>query len=56
MKLEVTRLTKIQRCEIIAKLSKPNPPSKQMLEREYEVNEGAIRKVMEMIQIEEPLR
>jgi hypothetical protein len=45
MKLEATRLTEAQRCEIIAKLSKPNAPSKHVPGREYEVNEGAIWKV-----------
>ena len=40
MKLEATCLTKAQQCEIIAKLSKPNVPSKQALGREYEVSEG----------------
>ena len=53
MKLEANRLTKTQRCEIIAKLSKLNAPSKQVLGREYEVTEGAIRKVMETTRIEE---
>ena len=33
------------RCEIIAKLSKLNAPSKRALGREYEVSEGVIRKV-----------
>ena len=45
MKLEATRLTVAQQCEIIAKLSKPNAPSKQALGREYEVSEGTIQKV-----------
>ena len=45
MKLESTRLIEAQRCEIIAKLSKPNVPSKRVVGREYEVNEGAIQKV-----------
>jgi hypothetical protein len=39
MELEATRLTEVQRCEIIAKLSKPNAPSKHALRQEYEVNE-----------------
>ena len=39
--------------KIIAKLSKPNAPTKWALGREYEVSEGAIRKVMETMQIEE---
>ena len=50
MKLEATRLTKAQRCEIIAKLSKPNAPSKRVLGQEYE---DAIQKVMETMRIEE---
>ena len=45
MKPEATRLTKAQRYEIIAKSSKSNAPSKRMLGLEYEVSEGAIRKV-----------
>ena len=45
MKPEATRLTEAQRCEIIAKLSKPNAPSKRALGPKYEVSEGAIRKV-----------
>ena len=45
MKLKITHSTEAQRCENIAKLSKPNAPSKQALGREYEVSEGAIRKV-----------
>ena len=53
MKLEATRLTRAQQCEIIAKLSKPNAPSKRVLGQEYEVNEGAIQKVMETMRIEE---
>jgi hypothetical protein len=40
MKLEATRLTKAQRCEIIAKLSKPNVLRKQALGWEYEVSKG----------------
>ena len=53
MKLEATRLTKAQQCETIAKLSKPNAPSKHAPGREYEVNEGAIQKLMETMRIEE---
>jgi hypothetical protein len=34
-----------QRCEIILKLNKTNAPSKRALAREYNINEGAIRKV-----------
>ena len=45
MKLEATHLTEAQRCEIIAKLMKPNAPNKQGLGLEEGVNEGAIRKV-----------
>jgi hypothetical protein len=45
MKLEAARLTEAQQCEIIAKLSKPNEPSKHAQGQEYEVNEGAILKV-----------
>ena len=39
------RLNESQRCEIIAKLSKTNAPSKRALAREYDINEGAIRKM-----------
>ena len=53
MKLEATRLTEAQRCEIIIKLSKPNAPSKWALGGDYEVSEGAIRKVLKMMRIEE---
>ena len=53
MKLEATRLTKAQRCEIITKLSKLNALSKQALGREYEDSEGVIEKVMEAMRIEE---
>ena len=42
MKLEATRLTEAQWCEIIAKLSKPNMLSKHALGQEYEVSEGTI--------------
>ena len=45
MKLEETRLTEAQRCEIITKLSKLNAPNKQALGQEYEVSEGANQKV-----------
>ena len=47
MKVQATRLTETQRCEIIAKLSKPNTPSKQVLGRVYEVSEGAIWEVQD---------
>ena len=53
MKLEATCLTEAQRYEIIAKMSKPNVPSKRALTRECEVSEGAIWKVMETMRIEE---
>jgi hypothetical protein len=39
------RLNESQRCEIIAKLSKTDAPSKRAITREYDVSEGAIRKV-----------
>jgi len=38
-------LNESQRCEIIAKLSKMDAPSKRAMAREYDVIEGAIRKV-----------
>ena len=41
------RLNEAERCEIIAKLQKINSPSKRSLAREYDVSEGAIRKVWE---------
>ena len=53
MNLEATGLTEAQRCEIIAKLSKLNMLSKRTLGREYEFIEGAIRKVMKTMWIEE---
>jgi hypothetical protein len=40
-------LNESQCCEIISKLNKTNPPSKRALAHEYDVNEGAIRKVWE---------
>jgi hypothetical protein len=46
-KLTGNRLNESQRCEIISKLNKTNPPSKRALAREYDVSEGAIRKVWE---------
>jgi hypothetical protein len=46
-KLIGKRLNESQRYEIISKLSKTNPPSKRALAREYDVSEGAIRKVWE---------
>jgi hypothetical protein len=46
-KLTGKRLNESQRCEIISKLSKTNPPSKRVLAREYDVSEVAIRKVWE---------
>ncbi|CAM6062574.1 unnamed protein product [Sphagnum tenellum] len=39
------RLNETQRCEIIATLSKTDAPSKKAIAREYDVNEGAIKKV-----------
>jgi hypothetical protein len=39
------RLNESQRCEIIAKLSKMNAASKRAIVCEYDVSEGAIRKV-----------
>jgi hypothetical protein len=42
---QATHLIEAQRCEIMAKLIKPNVPSKQALGQEYEVSEGAIQKV-----------
>jgi hypothetical protein len=39
------RFDEHQRCEIISKLSKTNAPSKRALAQEYNVSEGAIRKV-----------
>ena len=41
------RLNESQRCEIIAKLSKTDARSKRAIAREYDVSEGAIRKVWE---------
>jgi hypothetical protein len=38
-------LNESQRCEIIARLSKTDAASKRAIAREYDVNEGAIRKV-----------
>jgi hypothetical protein len=46
-KLISKRLNESQHCEIISKLSKTNLPSKPTLAREYDVSEGAIRKVWE---------
>lgn len=42
MKPKVTYLTEVQQCGLIAKLNKPNAPSKGMLGPEYEVSEGDI--------------
>ncbi len=39
------RLNESQRCEIIVKLSKTDAPNKRAIAREYDVSEGAIRKV-----------
>jgi hypothetical protein len=41
------RFNESQRCEIIAKLSKTDAPSKRAIAREYDVSKGAIRKVWE---------
>jgi hypothetical protein len=38
-------LNEQERLEIIRKLSKPNPPSKHSLAREYNINEKAVRKI-----------
>jgi hypothetical protein len=38
-------LNESQRCEIIAKLNKTAAPNKRAIAREYDVSEGAIRKV-----------
>jgi hypothetical protein len=46
-KLTGKHLNESHRCEIISKLSKTNPPSNRTLAREYDVSEGAIRKVWE---------
>ncbi|CAK9881163.1 unnamed protein product [Sphagnum jensenii] len=46
-KLTGKRLNESQRCKIISKLSKTNPPSKRTLAHEYDVIESAIRKVWE---------
>ena len=43
VKLEVSCLTKAQRCEIIPKLTKPNMTSKRKLGQECEANEGVIQ-------------
>jgi hypothetical protein len=42
------RLNEHQRCEIISKLSKMNAPSKRALAQEYNVSEGAIRRVWDI--------
>ena len=39
------RLNESQRCEIIEKLSKTDAHSKRVIAREYDVSEGAIKKV-----------
>jgi hypothetical protein len=44
-KLNEKRLNESHRCEIIVKLSKTDAPSKKAIAREYDVNEGTIRKV-----------
>ena len=59
MKPEAARSTNAQWCEIITKLSKPNVSSRWALGQEYEVNEGAIRKVWDnwenILQQREPI-
>ena len=42
---KVKRLNESLRLEVISRLSKPNPPSKRSVARQYEVSEAAIRKV-----------
>ena len=44
MKPKAIRLSETQRCEIIAKLSKPNALSNWSMRQEYEVSEGTIQK------------
>jgi hypothetical protein len=44
-KLNEKRLNESQRCKIIAKLSKTDAHSKRAITHEYDVSEGAIRKV-----------
>jgi hypothetical protein len=44
-KLNGKRLNESQRCKIIVKLSKMDVPSKKAIAREYDVSEGAIKKV-----------
>jgi hypothetical protein len=39
------RLNESQRCDIIAKLSKTDAPNKRAIAHEYDVSEGAIKKV-----------
>jgi hypothetical protein len=39
------RFNESQRCEIIVKLNKTDAPSKRAITREYDVSEGAIRKM-----------
>jgi len=41
------RLNEQQRLDIISKLSKPNPPSKHSIAREYNVDEKAVRRIWE---------
>jgi hypothetical protein len=44
-KLNGKCLNESQRCEIIMKLSKTDAPYKRAIVREYDVNEGVLRKV-----------
>ena len=53
MKPKAICLTEAQKYEIIAKLSKPNAPSKRALGQEYESSEGTIEKVLDTMCIKE---
>ncbi|KAI6647727.1 hypothetical protein LOD99_8568 [Oopsacas minuta] len=46
-KSKCKRLNESQRFHVLARVSEPTPPSKRSLAREYEVSEGAIRKLCE---------
>ena len=48
IKPEATRLIEVQQCGIIAKLRKPNAPSKRVLGPEHEVSAGTIRIVWDI--------
>lgn len=39
------RLSEKDRLEIISKLSRPDPPSKRSIAREYDVSDGSVRKI-----------